>query len=219
MIQIMEKPPEVIAFVGPSGAGKGSIANLLRGDFCRPVSWTSRDMRPYERDGIDYVFKTRGEIEEAYENNILFEINSFNGNLYGAPLPNECGNPQAIYDLNHRGVIELAARIGAGLLVISIIPPSDHSLKERLLQRGESLKSAQGRLDIWGNEEKSLLLPGGGYGSLHSILGRCSVDNICLVNDNLERTVEAAQWVMDTGCMPPNWRQQSNEYGISSNLL
>lgn len=56
----------IICFVAPGGAGKTTVINKLlqlNSDiFRKPVSYSSREMRPGEIDGIDYHFKSQNEI-------------------------------------------------------------------------------------------------------------------------------------------------------------
>ena len=58
------KKKEGIVFVisGPSGSGKGTVIGHLKEIYPNlglAVSATTRDMRPGERDGVEYFFKTR----------------------------------------------------------------------------------------------------------------------------------------------------------------
>ena len=58
------KKKEGIVFVisGPSGSGKGTVIGHLKEMYPNlglAVSATTRDMRPGERDGVEYFFKTR----------------------------------------------------------------------------------------------------------------------------------------------------------------
>ena len=62
------KKKEGIVFVisGPSGSGKGTVIGHLKEMYPNlglAVSATTRDMRPGEREGVEYFFKTREEFE------------------------------------------------------------------------------------------------------------------------------------------------------------
>lgn len=53
---------------GPSGVGKGTIMKLLQEkykDFVYPVSHTTREMRPGEKDGEVYYFVSRESFEQG----------------------------------------------------------------------------------------------------------------------------------------------------------
>ena len=49
------------------------------------VSATTRDSRPGEEDGVDYIFLSRGEFERWIEEGRFLEWAEYSGNLYGTP--------------------------------------------------------------------------------------------------------------------------------------
>jgi guanylate kinase len=69
---------------GPSGVGKSSVVAALaeRMPFHFSVSWTTRERRPGEQDGRDYVFADRtsfedegaGQVKRAYPEAVLVFI-------------------------------------------------------------------------------------------------------------------------------------------------
>jgi len=72
---------------GPSGVGKStlirSIMEKLPGRFGFAVSHTTRQPRPGERDGIDYHFSTREEMQADIDAGKFIEHAEVHGNLYG----------------------------------------------------------------------------------------------------------------------------------------
>ena len=55
----------MLILVGPSASGKTQIVQILRAKYGlnKMVTYTSRQMRPGEREGIDYFFLTKEEFE------------------------------------------------------------------------------------------------------------------------------------------------------------
>ena len=72
---------------GPSGTGKSTLIGLLREefpeDFGFSVSHTTRGPRPGERDGIDYHFAVKADMEKAIAEGKFLESANVHGNLYG----------------------------------------------------------------------------------------------------------------------------------------
>lgn len=71
-----------ILLVGPSGAGKTYVENMLldRSKRLRKlISFTTREKRPGEIDGVDYHFINKEDIEDL---NILQQMEIY-GNYYG----------------------------------------------------------------------------------------------------------------------------------------
>ena len=68
---------EPIVICGPSGVGKGTIIGRLMdqfpGYFCFAVSHTTRSPRPGEKDGVDYFFTDRPDMESAIERGDFIE--------------------------------------------------------------------------------------------------------------------------------------------------
>jgi len=78
----------LIVVSGPSGAGKSTLIRAALDavpDLAYSVSATTRDARPGEVDGRDYVFLTREEFERWIEEDRFLEWAQYSGNLYGTP--------------------------------------------------------------------------------------------------------------------------------------
>ena len=78
----------LIVVSGPSGAGKSTlIRSSLKAipELAYSVSATTRDSRPGEEDGVDYIFLSRGEFERWIEEGRFLEWAEYSGNLYGTP--------------------------------------------------------------------------------------------------------------------------------------
>lgn len=79
---------KVIAFFGPSSSGKDTLAKVLsnRSDINEIISCTTRPMRDYEKDGIDYYFLTTEKFGEKVLNGTMLEATTFRDWFYGTPI-------------------------------------------------------------------------------------------------------------------------------------
>ena len=64
---------KIFIISGPSGAGEDSIINALKAQFEieKPITTTTREMRPGEVEGKNYYFLTKDEFEKGIKENKL----------------------------------------------------------------------------------------------------------------------------------------------------
>lgn len=78
----------LIVVSGPSGAGKGTLIEAALDEvpeLAFSVSATTRNPRPGEIDGRDYLFLSRETFEEWIEEGRFLEWAEYSDNLYGTP--------------------------------------------------------------------------------------------------------------------------------------
>jgi guanylate kinase len=135
----MEK--KLILVTGPSGVGKTTIAYALLKDMPeleRLVTFTTREQRPNEKDGIDYHFISREDFEEKIKNGQMFEYDEHYGYLYGNSKEDLekiwKDNKIAMMVLDLQGV-KTVLKVFPAATSIFLVPDTLDNLKNRILQR------------------------------------------------------------------------------------
>jgi guanylate kinase len=134
----------LFVFSGPSGVGKTTLAReLVRSmdNLELSISCTTRPKRLHESEGKDYIFMTSEEFHYRLKNNEFIDHSAVSGHSYGtlrAPLMEilERGK-DALMILDVPGAVHISHLFLKAILIF-MLPPSAHVLKERLLLRGES---------------------------------------------------------------------------------
>jgi guanylate kinase len=136
-----KKKGTLIVLSGPSGVGKSTvIAELLseRNDIFFSVSFTTRQPRPGEVDGVNYNFVTRPEFERMIRDNELLEYAEYVGNYYGTSLKviqDRLDQGQdVLLDIEVQGAATVKAKCPEAVLIF-ILPPSLEELAHRLQVR------------------------------------------------------------------------------------
>ncbi len=125
------------------GAGKGTIIKELvrEKDNILSISATSRQMRPEDKEGVTYFFKTREEFENMIRKDELIEWVEFVGNYYGTPKgyieEQIAKGKNVILELEEVGAIKIKELYKDAVLVF-VLPPSIKELIQRLRNRGET---------------------------------------------------------------------------------
>lgn len=140
---------------GPSGAGKDTLVEALKARHQRllySVSATTRDPRPSERDGIDYLFLTRDEFERRRTDNGFLEWREYNGHLYGTPRDFIEGMVETGYDVIMKPEVHGALAIKKhypDAVLIFLVPDKFSHLQSRLeARRTETNEQIAARLEI-----------------------------------------------------------------------
>ena len=134
--------PFPLVLSAPSGAGKTTLANLLRRrnrDVAFSVSATTRPPRPREVDGVSYHFVSRDEFVRMRDAGELIEWAEVHGNFYGTPLANvraaQARGEHLLLDIDVQGARQIREKVPEAVLVF-VLPPSGAALVKRLSGRG-----------------------------------------------------------------------------------
>ncbi len=137
-MKINKKPGLAVVISSPSGAGKTSICHTLinkHDDYTYSISATTRKKRGNEKDGVDYIFMTEDEFDEARKNNEFVESAKYINNWYATPkkpLENSIAAGKVVLlDIDIQGGRSIKKAIPDSVLIF-ILPPGLNELRERL---------------------------------------------------------------------------------------
>ncbi|HVG29892.1 MAG TPA: guanylate kinase [Pyrinomonadaceae bacterium] len=125
----------------PSGGGKGTLIRRVLPVVPRlgySVSWTTREPRAGEQDGVHYFFVSEQAFAEARERGEFLEWAVVHGKHYGtslAVIERELGSGRdVILEIDVQGA-ESVRRAAVDSVGVFILPPSFEVLRERLTNR------------------------------------------------------------------------------------
>lgn len=127
---------------GPAGVGKGTVRKRLfekETHLKYSVSATTRTIRPGEKEGVDYFYKTKDAFEQMIEQNELLEYAQYVDNYYGTPRQYvldelEKGN-DVFLEIEVQGALQVKENFPEGVFIF-LFPPSLAELKNRIVNRG-----------------------------------------------------------------------------------
>ena len=144
---------------GPSGSGKTTFTKRLVEEIDQlifSISYTTRNKRPREIDGVDYRFVSLDKFKEMIERNEFAEWAVVHGSHYGTPLGDlknsENTDRDFVLDINIEGAMNIKSRFVNGVFIF-LLPPSLDILKQRLLNRNDlNPDEVESRMDGIKNE-------------------------------------------------------------------
>jgi guanylate kinase len=143
-----------LLILGPSGVGKDTMIDKLKEKypnvFFKFPSYTTRERRPNEKEGIDYFYISEKEFKELESQGKLFGVKEYNKNFYASnksKLREFIDNGDKIIILNYN--IETANSIQKefDFNSVAILPPSEGELRNRLIKRGDKPEDIEKRME------------------------------------------------------------------------
>ena len=140
---IMDKQNiNIFVISSPSGGGKTSLIKKLledprsEGTFLS-ISYTTREKRLNEKDGVDYFFTDKKSFEDKIKKNDFLEYATVFDNYYGSSQETVntlvSQGKTVILELDWQGAKQVKSKIPCYL--IFLLPPSIDDLKKRLIDR------------------------------------------------------------------------------------
>lgn len=134
--------PMLVVLSSPSGGGKTVIARSLlkkHPEFGRSISFTTREKRKREKEGVDYYFVNRKDFQKKIKERQFAEWALVFGNYYGTPKKNiqkAEGKIKVLFlVLDVQGGLAVKRKYPYSVLIF-ILPPSLAELEKRLSHRG-----------------------------------------------------------------------------------
>ena len=145
--------PFPIFVSSPSGAGKTTIVDaVLKRDHTvsRVITATTRAPRTGEKDGVDYLFWTIKQFEQAIKKGQMLEWAQVHTHYYGIPK-------KSVDSLMKKGICPILVIDVQGARTVKaqypdaatvfIVPPSLKELKKRILGRNDNTQDIELRLE------------------------------------------------------------------------
>ena len=138
---MVDKNGNLIVISAPSGTGKTTIVKelmLKNQNIKASVSYTTRNIRPNETNGLDYVFVTLQTFESMIVQNMFLEFAQVFGHYYGTPtketLEALSQGHTIILEIDWQGAKQIRLKRSHSISIF-LLPPSKEELKKRLTNR------------------------------------------------------------------------------------
>jgi guanylate kinase len=132
---------------GPSGAGKGTLIQLVLPRFpelALSVSATTRAQRPGEVDGVHYWFLSRAQFDAKIEAGEFLEWVDYVGNRYGTLLSEidrlRAAGKAPLLELETEGALRVKRRVDRSVTIFVTAPVDE--LERRLRDRATESSGA-----------------------------------------------------------------------------
>lgn len=131
----------LVVISGPSGCGKDTVVKyIINNDprFTLSVSATTRAKRPYETDGVDYIFLTTREFISKISKGEFLEHTMYCNNYYGTlkkQIEDKIADGKVVILVIEVEGARNVKKVYPDALTVFIAPPSLEELERRLRER------------------------------------------------------------------------------------
>jgi guanylate kinase len=196
---MQSKPAHLFIIAAPSGAGKTTLCReVLKwfSDMLYSVSYTTRQLRNGEQEGLDYHFITTSDFENGIAAGKWAEWALVHGNYYGTSVDfldkGLAAGRDILLDIDVQGTRQILEHYPDSVAIF-IQPPSLEVLQQRLLARGtDSAESIAVRLQ---NAEKEM--------------AQQNLYHHVIVNDELSKAVSELISIIEHSRTTENHRRES----------
>lgn len=186
----------LFCIAGPSGVGKGTLMRMLIAEdptLALSVSYTTREPRAGERDGVDYHFVSIEEFLRLREEGFFLESDKHFKNYYGTSekfvREQIACNRSVLLEIDVVGSLAVAEHyrgLGIPVVLIMVLPPSIEELEARLRARGsesdEQIKLRRERIEYeYGMQDKF------DYIVVNDDLGRAKEELRAIINQEINK--------------------------------
>lgn len=160
----LERRPFLLVLSAPSGGGKSAVlAKLLETDpsITYSVSYTTRERRGHEVDGVDYHFVTLKKFNEMIDADAFYEFAKVHGHMYGtsaAAIDHALAEGKDVaMDIDVQGGLNIRRKRPQDSVLVFLMPPSMSILEKRLRGRASDneeairlrLRNAEREMEQW----------------------------------------------------------------------
>lgn len=182
-----KKRGNLIIISGTTCAGKGTVIKKLlsqHNDIVLSISYTSREKRENEIDGVDYYFVSKEEFERKIKNNDFLEYAQVQYKAYyGTPkaeiIKQLDQGKDVILEIDVQGAKQIKA-LFPNTILIFIMPPSMEEVKRRIKARGQE------------NNEQIIARFKVAYNEINQV----NDYNYVIVNDDLDTAVRKIEAIL-----------------------